>query len=243
MKSLLDTHSHTIMSGHAYSTINEMAYSASKKGLKLLCITDHAPKMPGGPTDVYFRNFKALDKFIHGVEIFMGVELNILSYSGEVDLSERVLKNLDVVIASFHRICLKAGTLEENTNAFLNVLNNPYINILGHPEDGNVPIDFEKVVKKARDTGTLIELNNGSLKPTSSRVNSRENAIKMLEICKREKAYITIGSDAHYNTSVGDHTLAIELLKEVDFPEELVINTNVEKFKKFILDKKNRINM
>ena len=58
MKILLDTHSHTIASGHAYSTINEMAYSANKKGLKLLCITDHAPKMPGAPDSVYFRNFK-----------------------------------------------------------------------------------------------------------------------------------------------------------------------------------------
>lgn len=234
MEILLDTHSHTIMSGHAYSTLNEMAKSASEKNLKLLCITDHAPKMPGGPTDVYFRNFKAIDKFIYGVEIFMGVELNILNFDGEVDLSNRILNNLDVVIASFHRICTKPGTIEENTNAFLKVMDNPHINILGHPEDGNVPIDFEKVVRKAKETNTLIELNNSSLKPTSGRINTKENAKKILEICKSEKAFITIASDAHFNTSVGDHTYALELIREINFPEELIINTNVQKFKDFI---------
>ena len=234
MEILLDTHSHTIMSGHAYSTLNEMAYTANEKNLKLLCITDHAPKMPGGPSEVYFRNFKSIDKFIYNVEIFMGVELNILNFNGDVDLPDKTLNSLDIAIASFHRICTKPGTIEENTNAFLNVMNNPNINILGHPEDGNIPIDFEKVVKKAKDTNTLIELNNSSLKPTSGRLNTKENATKLLQACKAEGAFITIASDAHFNSKVGDFTYALELIKEINFPKELVINTNVERFKEFI---------
>ena len=237
MKILLDTHSHTIASGHAYSTINEMAYSANKKGLKLLCITDLAPKMPGAPDSVYFRNFKVIDKIIHDVEIFMGVELNILDFEGNVDLTNSVLSKLDVVIASFHPICTKPGTIEENTKAFLNVMENPYVNIIGHPEDGNVPIDFEAVIKKAKQTNTLVELNNSSLKPTSSRANTKENAKKMLEICKKEEAFITIGSDAHFNTCVGENEFALRLIDEVNFPRELIINTDVQKFKDFLKQK------
>jgi len=49
MNLLLDTHTHTVASGHAYGTIMENAKEASKKGLKLICMTDHGPKMPGGP--------------------------------------------------------------------------------------------------------------------------------------------------------------------------------------------------
>ena len=49
MKLLLDMHNHTIASGHAYSTIQEIAAEANKKGLKYVGITDHGPKMPGGP--------------------------------------------------------------------------------------------------------------------------------------------------------------------------------------------------
>ena len=45
--SVLDLHTHTIVSGHAYSTLREMAKAASDKGLELLGITEHAPKMPG----------------------------------------------------------------------------------------------------------------------------------------------------------------------------------------------------
>lgn len=236
MNIFIDTHSHTIASGHAYATLNEMVYEASKKGLKLICITDHAPKMPGAPTEVYFRNFKAVDKYIHGVEVFMGSELNILDYEGTLDLPDSVLSKLDVVIASFHPICIQPGTKEENTRAFLKAMDNPYVNIIGHPEDGKVPIDFEAVVKKAKKTNTLIELNNGSLKP-GGRVNSYENAKILLEICKKEEAFITVSSDAHYTSSIGKYDLALNLIKETNFPEDLVINTSVDKFKNFIKGK------
>lgn len=241
MKFLIDTHSHTIASGHAYSTINEMILAASKKGLKLLCITDHTPNMPGAAHEIYFRNFKVIDRFLHGVEVFMGAELNLIDYEGGVDLPVKVLRRLDVCIASFHTICLKSGTLEENTNTFLKVMDNPYVNIIGHPENGSVPINFEAIVEKAKNTNTLIEVNNSSLKPNSSRTNTHENLKKLLETCKKIGAFITIGSDSHFYTQVGENELAIKLINEVNFPHELIINTNVQKFKEFIQIKRKNI--
>lgn len=240
MKPLLDTHSHTIASGHAYSTVNEMVLAAKEKGLKLLCITDHTPKMPGSCSEMHFRNFKVIDRILHGVEVFMGAELNIINYEGEVDLPTGILKKLDMCIASFHTICLEPGNIEENTNAYLKVMDNPYVNIIGHPEDGRIPIDIDKIVKKAKESDTLMELNNTSLSPGSSRLNSYENAIKMLEACKKYNAYITLGSDAHFYTQVGNHETAIKLLNKVDFPHELVINSDVQKFKDFINKKRIR---
>lgn len=241
MKLLIDTHSHTIASGHAYSTLSEMAFYANKKGLKLLCITDHAPNMPGSAHEIYFKNFKIIDKIIHGVEVFMGAELNIIDYDGSVDLPVNILRKLDVCIASFHSICLSPSTIEKNTNAFLKVMDNPYVNILGHPENGSVPIDFEAVVKKAKDTNTLIEVNNSSLKPTSSRANVYENLKEILKICKNVGAFVTIGSDSHFCTQVGENELALNLIKEVNFPHELIINTDLQKFKDFIQKKRKNI--
>ena len=56
MNFVLDVHTHTLASGHAYSTIREMAQTASEKGLKLLGITEHGPKMPGSCPRHYFQN-------------------------------------------------------------------------------------------------------------------------------------------------------------------------------------------
>lgn len=62
-----------------------------------------------------------------------------------------------------------------------------------------------------------------------------------MEVCKKEKAFITIGSDAHFTTSVGTHDFALNLIEEVNFPHELVINTDVEKFKEFMGRKRKNI--
>ena len=72
----------------------------------------------------------------------MGAELNILDASGNVDLPESVLARLDYAIASIHPPCYSGKTISENTSAYLGVLKNPYIQIIGHPDDGRFPVDY-----------------------------------------------------------------------------------------------------
>ena len=60
MIDILDVHTHTLASGHAYNTMWEMAQEAAKKGLQLLGITDHAPQMPGSSHEYYFSNLRAV---------------------------------------------------------------------------------------------------------------------------------------------------------------------------------------
>ena len=62
MKTLLDVHTHTVASGHAFSTLQEMAVAASEKGLKLLGITEHAPGIPGTCSPIYFRNLHVVPR-------------------------------------------------------------------------------------------------------------------------------------------------------------------------------------
>ena len=72
MKTLLDVHTHTVASGHAFSTLQEMAAAASEKGLKLLGITEHAPGIPVTCSPIYFRNLHVVPRRIYGVELLLG---------------------------------------------------------------------------------------------------------------------------------------------------------------------------
>ena len=197
----VDTHTHTIASGHAYNTILEMAKAAADKGIKILGITDHSKAMPEASGDFYFMNLKSMDREAYGVELLLGVELNIIDYNGKVDLPLRYIKEMDIVIASLHTPCIKPGTKEENTNALIKCCENPYIDIIGHPDDGNYDIDMEQLVLAAKRTGTLLELNNNSI---VFRMNARENDKKMLILCKEHNVPIVIGSDAHAVGKVGE---------------------------------------
>lgn len=232
----LDVHTHTVASGHAYSSIREMAREASKKGLKLLGITEHAPGIPGTCTPIYFENLRVVPREMYGVELMLGAEINILDYNGKLSLEDGVIDKLDVRIAGIHNFCYTPGTIEQNTNAIIETIKNPKIDIISHPDDGLCPLDYDVIVQAAKKYNTLLELNNNSINPINQnhRKNARENSILMLKLCKKYNVQIIISSDAHIDTDVGRFNFAYEILNEVDFPEELIINKSVIDFKKKI---------
>lgn len=235
MKIVLDTHAHTVASGHAYNTIREMAKMASEKGLEAISLTEHAATMPGTCHDYYFQNLHVVPRNLYGVKLFMGVELNIMNENGEVDMAEETLEKMDIAIASIHPPCYKGEiSMEAVTNAYLKAMENPHIHIIGHPDDARFPVDYERLVKKAKETGTLIEINNSSLRPESFRMNARGNDEKILELCKKYQVPISLGSDAHFDIDLAAYECAMELLEQHEFPEELVVNTSVEKLEKLL---------
>ena len=234
MRIELDTHTHTLASGHAYNTINEMIQAAVDRDLKLLAITEHAPKMPGSCGDFYFYNLKILPRIQKGIEVMFGVELNVIDYKGRVDLSEQYIKCTDLRIASLHPPCLRPGTVEENTEAMLGIIHNPYVDILGHPDDGRYPLDYETVVGEAKKYGKIVELNNNSMSPLNSRTHAKENDRILLELCKKYEVPVVMGSDAHADFMVGVLNEAVQVAEEVGFPKELLLNDSVEKFKHFL---------
>lgn len=234
MNDIMDLHTHTTASGHAYNTLYEMARSASEKGLTLFGSTDHAPKMPGTCHEFYFINFKVIPRTLFGVKILMGSELNILDYTGRIDLRQGILERLDYTIASIHEPCYRSGSMAENTNAYLGAIENPYVNIIGHPDDGRFPIDYDTITAAAAEHHTLLEVNSSSLHPKSPRMGARENYLTMLEYCKRYHTSIVINSDAHIEADVGNHKLAWELINETGFPEELIVNGSINRLLPFI---------
>ncbi len=228
MKYLIDPHTHTIASGHAYNTIDEMSRKAAEIGLKNIGITEHAPKMMGSCGMLYFYNLGTVPKEKFGVRRYMGCEANILDYNGKLDLSSKILAGMDIVIASFHIPCIKPGSVEENTGALMEVIKNPLVHIIGHPDDNRYPVDMEAVVKAAKENHKLLELNNASLKPTGPREGTRDNDLLMLELCKRYDVCISMGSDAHIEEDICNFGLAEELIKETDFPERLIANLDMD---------------
>lgn len=238
MNILLDTHTHTIASGHAYNSMLEMVDAASKRGLKILGITEHAPKMPGTCHEFYFQNLKAVNREVimekYGIELILGAELNIIDYKGTVDLPVSTIKKLDVTIASMHSPCLKPGGRAENTAGVIGAIENPYIDIIGHPDDGRFPLEYEPIVKAAKENGKLLEVNNSSLNPNGFRLNAKENYKEMLSYCIKYEQPIVIDSDAHFMDAIGNFPFVERLLEELNFPENLIVNQSVEQFKKYI---------
>jgi putative hydrolase len=237
----LDVHTHSLASGHAYSTIKEMAEEAAKKGIELLGITEHAVTMPGTCHLFYFENLHVVPRELFGVKLLLGSEVNILDQTGAVDLEDRLLAKMDLCIASIHPPCYKIGTITENTRAIINAMKNPYISIIGHPDDGRIELDYEEIVKAAKEHQVLLEINNSSLAPASFRLNSRENIMVMLKHCMKYEVSVIMNSDAHVAYDIGKHEYAKSVLEEVNFPQELIINSSPEQLLIMIQHRRSRV--
>ena len=235
----LDVHTHTIASGHAYGTITEMAKAASEKGLKILGITEHTTGIPGTCNEFYFGNLGVVPRNMFGIELMLGAEINILDYKGTLGINERYFRHLDIRIAGIHNTCYDYGSVAENTQAVINTIKNPVIDIISHPDDGNCPLDYNEVVQAAKEYHVLLEINNNSLR-SKSRKDTFENSVKILELCRQHNLPVLISSDAHYMTDIANFENVEKVLGSVNFPEELVINSSAEKFREFIRGNRER---
>ena len=230
MKLRMDTHTHSIASGHAYSTVDENMRWAAEQGLELVALTDHAPGMKDTTGHAYFANLHVLPEKLHGVRLLKGIELNIMDFDGKVDMDDKVLSRLDLAIASLHLPCIQPGSRKENTVALVKAMENPYVDIIGHPGDPRYDVDYKEVFRQAKATGTLLEVNNASLIPGGFRDGSEKYVKELLVMSMEEGVPVVLGSDAHFYTGIGDFSHALSLLKEIGFPEELVLNTDPVRF-------------
>lgn len=238
MKILADLHTHTVASGHAYSTITENALSASQKGLQLLGMTDHGPSMPGAPNLYHFGNLSIIPRSISGVRILAGAEANITSHEGELDLPLRYLMMLDLVLAGLHVICYPGGTVEQNTLAYIKAMENPYIDMMVHPGRLEFALDLEKIAHASARYSVPVEINNSSLCP------EKGSAWDTCRVFAKYMAHyggpVFLGSDAHFSDRVGDLDLAVELVKESAIPEEQVLNTSVQRILDYLESRHSR---
>lgn len=227
MKITVDTHTHTSVSAHAFSTLEENLAAAAKAGLEGIAMTNHGPDLGDGAVWFHFQSARHLPKYVNGVRLLPGAEVDIMDTDGTLDIEDRLLKNLELVIASFHTPCFAPNSPKEDvTKAWLNVMENENIDILGHMGDGRYMCDYEAVVKKAKEKGKIIEINNHSFKV---RAGSKENCREIALLCKKYSVPVVLSTDAHFSSEVGVVPNSIALMEEIDFPEELILNTSLKK--------------
>ncbi|MCV2885709.1 phosphatase [Aestuariibacter sp. AA17] len=228
----VDTHSHTVASTHAYSTVGEYVQQAKAKGLKMISLTEHGPQMPDSPHPWHFGNRSVIPRVIDGIGVLRGIEANILPDNGKLDIPKNLHPYLDFAIASFHEPVFPPKDKATHTRAVINAIQSGQCQIIGHPGNPNYPLDYEEVIRAAKDANVLIEINNSSF--THSRVGSEENCTRIMELVDTLDWQVVFSSDAHIAYHVGDTHQCEEKAAAVDFPLERVVNTSAKRFLQFL---------
>ncbi len=245
----VDPHTHTIASVHAFSTLGENALVAKEKGLEAIAMTDHfgedfLPVSISGKNMIpAAMNLKSFPNELFGVKTLMGTEIDIVdkdghlygwnqvmfegAYKGMIQL-DALLSTREITIASYHQAIVEGEELTkgEGTRMYINVLQTPGVHILGHIGRPKVPFDIEVVVKEAKKLGKIIEINNHSF-GFGEKIGKRCKEIALA--CAEEGTYITVSSDAHSAHHIGEFSLTLQMLKEIDFPQKLIANESLEK--------------
>ena len=232
----LDVHTHTIASGHAFSTMDEMIRAAAEKNLNVFGIAEHGPMMEGACQAIYFSCYHFVPRVQYGIRVLLGCEMNILDDRGSLDLDQRHINGLDIRIAGIHANKMgefkERGDINYNTNAYLNAIKNPDIDIISHPDA--VMADYAAIVKAAKEYHTLLEINNNSLILERIRPGARDHIVELLKLARKMNMEIIVSSDAHHTSGIGRIDRISEIMDDMDFPEELVINYRPDDFLEFI---------
>lgn len=231
---LADVHMHSIVSGHAFGTIRELAAEAAAKGLRLIGVTDHAPGIPGTVDPIYFRNFMDAPRTLYGVEMLYGSEVNILT-GGGLSLDERTLRCLDYAVAGIHGHCYQDEGRVKNTDNVIACMENRKVRFISHPDSDSFPMDYPALVQAAKAYHVALEVNNSSLRCPKYRPNCLENYRTMIPLCMEYDVPLIVNTDAHDPSAVGDFSEAMRFLATMELNEALLLNCDVEKLKAFLL--------
>lgn len=228
----VDTHTHTVASTHAYSTIHDYLPVAKAKGITLFATTDHGPAMADAPHYWHFVNIRVLPRVVDGVGILRGIEANIKNEQGEIDFGDPHLQELDIVLAGFHEPVFPPRDRESHTRAMINTIRSGKVDIISHPGNPAFPIDIEAVVRAAAEHQVALEINNSSF--AHSRKGSEANCRAIVEAARDLGAWLAFGSDSHVAFTLGDFEHCHALVEAAHFPCERLLATSPESLLGFL---------
>jgi DNA polymerase (family X) len=221
-----DVHMHTVATD-GKNTIREMAEAGLAHGYEYIAITDHSKNlaMTFGLDDEraleHIRNIREVDADMAGkIRVFAGIEVDILG-DGALDLSDEVLAQMDVVIASVHS--LFSQPREEMTARILRAIENPYVRILGHPTGRKLlsrdayELDLPAILKRAAELGVAVEHNADP--------NRLDLCDRDLRMAKENGCRIAINTDAHHVSSLEKMRYGIRQLRRAWLTPDDVLNT------------------
>ena len=213
-------------------TIEEMAEAARARGYKYMAITDHSKNLAfaNGLDDKraleHIQRIRKANEKIDGIKVFAGVEVDILG-DGELDLSDSVLAEMDIVIASVHSQFNQEPA--KMTDRLVKAIENPNTSVIGHPT-GRIllrrdayPFDMEAVLKAAVKHKVAMELNSY---PDRLDLNDRH-----LRIAKERGVKIVINTDAHHTSHMEKIRYGVLQARRAWLTKDDVLNTlPVQKF-------------
>ncbi len=233
MQIVADLHTHTNVSHHAHSTLEEMIQGAKRAGHKAIAITNHGPGLGDGAHDWHFLSYHYfVPRVIDGIKVIRGAEANILDPDGRLDIPSCRIQQLDLIVASIHAETCLERDYDKLTNIMLNVLKNEDVNILGHMGSPLFKFDYEKIISHCNEFNKVVEINNNS---SFSRRGSKENCTEIARLCKKYNVPISVNSDAHISYGVGRIEEAVKVIETADFPEELIVNSSMENLRNYLL--------
>ena len=228
-----DYHTHTQYSKfkHGKNTVNEMVEKANQLGLSGYGIADHGPK------HLLFgirpKNISKLRLDINNAKqnskmnIYMGIEANLIGKDGKIDINQEQIDMLDNLLVGYHRGTItnfvslfrklfnKNKQKQINTEAYVNCLNIYKVDILTHINT-YIEVDLFKVCSVAKERGTLIELNNKHINYTAEQVK------QMID----SGCNFIVSSDAHKKEDILNFEKVIKFIEKYNFPKERIVNLN-----------------
>ena len=240
-----DYHIHSKYSkfNHGKNTIEEIVKDAISKGLQEIAITDHGFKhLLFGTNKKNLRKAREeiddLNKKYPEIRIYLGVEANLITETGEIDIDEESKKLLDICLLGFHKGAYgkfsgllnirnlignknSQKRIDRNTNAYIKAIENNKIDVLTHLNE-YIKIDAYKIAEACAKNNVFIEINNRHLKLTKQDIE---------QMLKTDVKFI-INSDAHKLSSVAKVDTAIEFAKQY-IPQDRIVNiSEFDLFKK-----------
>lgn len=228
----VDLHMHTVASTHAYSTLRDYVLQAQTCGIKLFAITDHGPDMADAPHYWHFVNMKVWPRLVDGVGILRGIEANIKNTDGDIDCTGPMMDSMDLVIAGFHEPVFPPRDKATHTEAMIATMASGNVHIISHPGNPKFPVDIPAIAEAAAKYNVALELNNSSF--TTSRKGSEPNCRAIVEAVKKAGGWISCGSDSHTAFTLGNFEHCLRILKEVDFPEDRILNVTPRRLLDFL---------
>jgi DNA polymerase (family X) len=211
-----DLHLHSTWSD-GKASLEQMALAARARGYMYMAITDHSQRLREGRLAAQDAEVEVLNERLAPFRILRGVEVNI-RVDGSIDLAEEELATRDWVVASLHNSFDKRPT-----ERLLSAMENPYVDCIGHPTTRKInkrlaaELDIDRVIEKALETGTFLEINGQpdrlDLRDTNARA-AGEAGLKLL-----------LSSDGHSGAALAYLELAVSQARRAWLTKEQVLNT------------------
>jgi len=212
-----EMHCHSTWSADGKGTIEEMARTAAARGYEFLCLTDHSHYLREGRMERQWEEIETVNERVAPFRILRGVEANITS-KGVVDVPDETLQELDWVVASLH-----TSLDRDPTERVLAAIENPHVDCIGHLTGRRISkrpgadIDLERVVRRAVETGTALEING-----QPDRLDMRDAHARL---AGEAGVLIPVNTDAHSVGALGYAELGIGQARRAWLTKEQVLNT------------------